>query len=453
MSLKEKAGFYYGTQGKHCAEAILRAADEVYALGMNEDEFRLFSGFSGGMGCGSTCGALTGAIGVLSKRYGHRDDFRALCGNFVTAFTDKLGCGTTDCGPLAVKYRTEANRCLATVELAAEALEDYIDQLDGKAKPRPTGEGCTLAPEEIKRAKSMGFLHQKGTNKFNGRVITRNGRITVQENEIINEAAKRYGDGYMMMTSRLTIEVSGINYADIDAFRNYVAQAGLEIGGTGSKVRPIVCCKGTTCQYGNYDTYALSEEIHERFFQGYRAVTLPHKFKIAVGGCPNNCVKPNLNDVGIVGANAPEYNQEICRGCKRCQMELACPVQAAKVVEGKLRIDPDLCNSCGRCIAKCPFHCADQGTAGWKIYVGGRWGKKVAHGQMLRKLFTDKEDVLNTVEKSILLFRDLGLSGERFADTIDRLGFEQVEALLLSNDLLERKDLILGLDVTGGASC
>ena len=42
-----------------------------------------------------------------------------------------------------------------------------------------------------------------------------------------------------------------------------------EMGGTGSKVRPVVSCKGTTCQYGLIDTFALSEEIHERFFHGY----------------------------------------------------------------------------------------------------------------------------------------------------------------------------------------
>ena len=66
-------------------------------------------------------------------------------------------------------------------------------------------------------------------------------------------------------------------------------------------MRPVVSCKGTTCQYGLIDTFALSEEIHERFYHGYSSVKLPHKFKIAVGGCPNNCVKPDLNDLGIIG--------------------------------------------------------------------------------------------------------------------------------------------------------
>ena len=45
----------------------------------------------------------------------------------------------------------------------------------------------------------------------------------------------------------------------------------------------MVSCKGTTCQYGLIDTFALSEEIHERFYKGFYDVKLPHKFKIAVG--------------------------------------------------------------------------------------------------------------------------------------------------------------------------
>ena len=71
----------------------------------------------------------------------------------------------------------------------------------------------------------------------------------------------------MMMTTRLTIEVSGIAYHDIDAFCAHLAKAGLSVGGTGSKVRPVVSCKATTCQYGLYDAYALSDEIHTRFYQ------------------------------------------------------------------------------------------------------------------------------------------------------------------------------------------
>ena len=452
MSLKERAGYYYFTLDKGCAEAILLAANEVYELGLTEAETGLFAGFRTGMGCGSTCGSLTGAIGVLSRKYAGRADLKELCARFVEVFERKLACGATDCATLAARYKTETSRCRAAVELTAEALEEFIAKLEAPAAA-PAGEGCTLRPEDIKRVKAMGFLNHKGTNKFNGRIITRNGRITNEECQAIADAARLYGDGHMMFTTRLTVEVSGIDYNDIDAFRACVGKAGLETGGTGSKVRPVVSCKGTTCQYGLYDTYALSEEIHNRFYKGYADVSLPHKFKIAVGGCPNNCVKPDLNDLGIVGARVPGYDPEKCKGCKKCQIETSCPIRAAKLVEGKLVIDPNLCNSCGRCVGKCPFHCNDQGEYGWKVYVGGRWGKRVAHGRMLDKVFTDKAEVLDVVEKAILLFRDQGISGERFADTIERIGFENAQAQLLGSELLERKKEILGLNVVGGASC
>ncbi len=57
------------------------------------------------------------------------------------------------------------------------------------------------------------------------------------------------------------------------------------------------------------------------------------------------------------------------------------------------------------------------------------------------------------VEKAILLFREQGLSGERFADTIERIGFEKAQEMLLGSELLERRAQILGVSVVGGASC
>ncbi len=116
-------------------------------------------------------------------------------------------------------------------------------------KEKALAEGCTLSPADIKRVKGMGSPQHTGTNKFNGRVITRNGRLTAEEVENIAQAAKLFGDGHMLLTTRLTIEVSGIDYDDIPAYQAHLAKVGLETGGTGSKVRPVVSCKGTTCQY------------------------------------------------------------------------------------------------------------------------------------------------------------------------------------------------------------
>lgn len=313
-----------------------------------------------------------------------------------------------------------------------------------------------VSQEEITRVKALGFLHDKRTpDKFNCRVITRNGKITAQESQAVSEAAEKFGSGEITMTSRLTLEIQGVPFENVEPIREFLAQYGLETGGTGSKVRPVVSCKGTTCQYGLIDTFALSEEIHERFYHGYASVKLPHKFKIAVGGCPNNCVKPDLNDLGIIGQKVPEADLDKCRGCRLCQVEQTCPVGAARLEDGKLVIDEQLCNHCGRCVGKCPFKAVEDYTVGYRVYIGGRWGKKVAQGKYLDKVFTDKDEVLDIVEKAILLFREQGITGERFADTVARLGFENVQEQLLGSALLERKadNLTAQKHVKGGATC
>ena len=315
-----------------------------------------------------------------------------------------------------------------------------------------TFEGGKLPPEEIKRVKALGCLQDKRySDVFNVRVITRNGKITSEEHRVIAEAAEKFGSGAVTMTTRLTLEIQGVKHENIQPLIDFLNEHGLSTGGTGSLVRPVVSCKGTTCQYGLIDTYDLSEKIHEKFYVGYHGVTLPHKFKIAVGGCPNNCVKPDLNDLGIVGQRVPKVDYSKCRGCKVCQVEKNCLIKTAKMVDGKIHIDPNACNNCGRCKGKCPFGAMEEYQEGYKVLIGGRWGKKVAHGIALTRLFTTEEEVMDVIEKAILLFRDEGISGERFADTVARLGFEYVNEKLLSDSI--DREAILNKTVKGGATC
>ena len=313
-------------------------------------------------------------------------------------------------------------------------------------------EGGKLPAEEIKRVKGLGCLQDKRyPDVFNVRVITRNGKITADEHHAVAEAAEKFGSGAVAMTTRLTLEIQGVKHENIEPLIAFLNERGLSTGGTGSLVRPVVSCKGTTCQYGLADTYDLANKIHEQFYEGYHGVTLPHKFKICVGGCPNNCAKPSLNDLGVIGQKVPMVDYSKCVGCKKCQIEEVCPIKIAKVVDGKITIDPNACNNCGRCVGKCHFGAIEESQYGYKVFVGGRWGKKVAHGLPLRKVITSEAEVMDLVERAILLFRDEGISGERFADTIERLGFEYVEDKLLNNKI--DKAAILNKTVKGGATC
>ena len=302
----------------------------------------------------------------------------------------------------------------------------------------------TLSKEEEKRLKGLGFLNNKGTDNFSARILTVNGKVTAAQHRAMADAAEKFGNGVLTFTTRQTVEVQGIPYEKLEEFQKFVEDAGMSIGGTGAKVRPVVSCKGTTCQYGLLDSFAISEEIHKRFYEGYHDVKLPHKFKIAVGGCPNNCVKPNLNDLGIIGQRIPHFEADLWKGCKKCSVEAVCPMGAAKVSDKKLHIDENVCIHCGRCVGNCRFDSIKDGAYGFKIFIGGRWGKKVSHGRALSKVFVSKDEAMDVIEKAILLFRERGIAGERFAVMIERIGFEEVERLLLGDDsLLERKEEIL----------
>ena len=339
------------------------------------------------------------------------------------------------------------NRMKAMGFTNTKSLEGGVNLNDVKVK----FEGA-IPPEEVKRVKGLGCLQDKRyPDVFNVRIITRNGKISAEEQKTIAEAAEKYGSGEVTMTTRLTLEIQGVKYENLQPLMEFVNEHGLTTGGTGSKVRPVVSCKGTTCQYGLCDTFGLSEKLHELFYVGYHDVVLPHKFKIAVGGCPNNCVKPNLNDLGIVGQNVPVFDYSKCKGCKVCQVEKGCPIKIAKVEDGKLYVDPNECNNCSRCRGKCPFGVTEEYIPGFKVFIGGRWGKKIAHGLPLTRILLSEEEVIDVVEKAILLFRDEGITGERFADTVERLGFDYVNDKLLNSSF--DKKAVLEKNVTGGATC
>ena len=76
----------------------------------------------------------------------------------------------------------------------------------------------TISKEEEKRLKGLGFLNNKGTDNFSARVITVNGKVNTAQMTCLTEAAEKYGNGNMAFTTRLTVEVQGIPYENIEAF-------------------------------------------------------------------------------------------------------------------------------------------------------------------------------------------------------------------------------------------
>lgn len=232
-----------------------------------------------------------------------------------------------------------------------------------------------LTPEILSELKGRGFLQNRNGETFSARLLTVNGIVSSETLEAVAEAARRFGNGKTGLTSRMTFEIWGIKYENIEPLTAFLAKHGLETGGTGPKVRPITACKGTVCKHGLYDTVEFAARLHEIYYKGWRDVKLPHKFKIGCGGCPNNCIKPALNDMGFVGMSKGER----------------------------------------------PIAC----------FIGGRYGKSWRQGDRLEGLYTEDE-AIKLVKIVLDYYLANGQPKERLASMVERIGFEKVQADILA---------------------
>ena len=321
--------------------------------------------------------------------------------------------------------------------------EDAPTDLGQNKTQDKKGKSMSITKEQITGVKGRGFLQNRGTECFSGRLVTVAGLFKPNELHAIAECAEKFGNGKVIFTSRLSAEIAGIPFDKIPDAEAFMAERGLYFGGTGAKVRPITACKGTTCVFGNIDTHQLAKVIHDKFYIGMRDVKLPHKFKIGVGGCPNSCMKPSLNDVGIEGCRAVSFDSEQCRGCKKCAVAENCPSKAVSVINGKAVTDSTKCTKCGVCIGKCPFGAVPKEAASvCRVFVGGTWGKTQRMGTRLSATF-GADEIPEVIEKVMLWYKENGYAKERLGAAIDRLGIDTLEAAIATNDLIDRKEEIL----------
>ena len=128
--LKERARIYYQENDCNCAEAIIRAANDEYELGINEEGMKAFGGFGGGMQCGSICGAVCGGMGAISakeiKTCAHQtSDLSPKCKAMMNGFKEKFG--SAFCAKVRKENFNRESKCWKVVEGAAEVLEKIME--------------------------------------------------------------------------------------------------------------------------------------------------------------------------------------------------------------------------------------------------------------------------------------------------------------------------------------
>ena len=132
--LQEQAEKYY-LDGYNCAECMVHAANDVYALGLDEHAMRLAAGFGGGMQVGDVCGALCGALCAIASRYvkNKAHDTPALAPlnkEVIARFQEQFG--SLRCADIKPRCFHPQNRCLQTVQLSAAILEDVLAKWDAQ---------------------------------------------------------------------------------------------------------------------------------------------------------------------------------------------------------------------------------------------------------------------------------------------------------------------------------
>lgn len=271
--------------------------------------------------------------------------------------------------------------------------------------------------------KGRGFIPQKEDGYFNMRVITDCGNLTAQQLRVLAEIAQEYGRGYLGATTRLTVELPWIKAEDVETVAKLVSDAGMQIGGTGKRVRAVVACKGTICPSGLCDTQGIGREIARKYF----GMELPTKFKIGVVGCPNNCAKAQLNDFGLMGQRVPSFHREKCVNCGKCVT--VCRAKALKKEDKTLIFHQEQCVNCGKCIDACKLGAMTESAAGLAVYVGGKFGRQIRIGDRLEGLYP-VERAVELVDRTIRYFKENGREGERFSSLLDRVGTEELVKIL-----------------------
>lgn len=144
-----------------------------------------------------------------------------------------------------------------------------------------------------------------------------------------------------------------------------------------------------------------------------------HELRICLSDCPNACSRPQIADIGIIGACRPLVTAEACSRCGAC--EAVCREEAISFPQDMPIIASDRCVSCGKCIDVCPTGTLARDTAGYRILVGGRLGR---HPELAHELpgIHAEEAVLRIVNRCLDHYQRHCIGGERFGEILARTG-------------------------------
>lgn len=188
----------------------------------------------------------------------------------------------------------------------------------------------------------------------------------------IADVVEKYDAPMVKVTGGQRLDIFGIKKEDLPAVWADLNVAGMVSGHAyGKALRTVKTCVGSEwCRFGTQDSTGLGVKIERMSWGSW----MPHKFKIAVSGCPRNCAEATIKDFGIV--------------------------------------------------------CVDSG---YELHVGGNGGIHVRVTDLLCKVATEQE-AMDHCAAFIQLYREEARYLERTAPWIERVGVEQIKARIVDDE-------------------
>jgi len=271
--------------------------------------------------------------------------------------------------------------------------------------------------------KGGGFVKLRQKDRWAVRVKVPFGEIDAKSLAALADIAQRFGDGEMHLTVRQSLEFRGVSIDQFAEIKAALAEAGFGPGVCGPRVRATVACPGAAvCKRGLHDTWELATALDKRL---YAREGLPHKFKTAVSGCPSSCAKPQANDVGFIGAVEPVFDEVEgeCIACGVCAD--ACLVGAITYdADGHPVIDYDKCTHDGLCVSACPTAAIGVRKRGWRVLLGGNFGRSPALAYEVGEI-VDTAEAVEIAERALAAFVRHAQGRERVRVVVDRVGLDE----------------------------
>ena len=197
------------------------------------------------------------------------------------------------------------------------------------------------------------------------------GLTNPRELRAIADVVEKYDAPMVKVTGGQRLDIFGIKKEDLPAVWGDLNAAGMVSGHAyGKALRTVKTCVGTEwCRFGTQDSTGFGVKLEQATWGSY----MPHKFKMAVSGCPRNCAEATIKDFGVV--------------------------------------------------------CVDSG---YELHIGGNGGIKVRATDLLCKVETEDE-AMQICLGFVQLYREDAHYLERTAPWLERKGLDWIKAQLFDD--------------------